>query len=148
MKAISIFVSLMVTLSALTGCARIEKVSAIEGTKEIPYQSLGTLEVKQKAYTATPTSAFWTGVEVTTLTLANTPSRSNLYKNSLRTKLARLARKKYGADAVINVQYWPDPESKSFPQGYLYARGEMIRYEHFPGTELPIPSKPSNPATT
>lgn len=146
MKAGMALVTIM-TLSTFTGCARIEKVKAIEGTKDLPYESIGTLEVKEKALTATPASAFWTGVEVTTLTFAKTPSRGELYKKSLRSKLAQLARRKYGADAVINVNYWPDPDSKSFPRGYIYARGEMIRYEHFPGTDPSLAPEPTQPVT-
>lgn len=147
MKPIRMLVAVVI-VSSLMGCARIEKVKATEAAKEIPYHSLGTLEIKERALIPTTASPLWTGVEVATLTLADTPSRGERYKRSLRSKLARLARIKYGADAVINVHYWPDPESKNFPQGYLYARGEMIRYQHFPVAQSSIVSEPSYSAAT
>ena len=118
-------------LGSVAGCARTEKVTAIEGSKDIPYQSLGSLEVKTKARYITPGSVLWTGVEAATLTLANTPSRAERIKNHLRQKLAAAARKHYGADAVIHVEYWPPPEHSKFPEGYVHARGEMIKYTPF-----------------
>ncbi len=124
---------LIVLLALLGGaCARTEKIRAIEGGNDTPYQSLGTLEIKERAYYVTPRHAFWTGVELVTLSFADTPSRGDNYKTYLRKKLARLAHRRYRADSVINVHYWPDPESKSFPGGYVYARGEMIKYQRFP----------------
>ena len=132
MKSIPTWLAVAVALLAFNGCARVEKVRAIEGDKEVPYDSLGTLEVKQKAYRVNPSAAFWTGVEIATLTFADTPSRGEHYKKFLRRKLQKLAGKRYDADAVINVKYWPNPESGNFPDGYIYARGEMIQYHHFP----------------
>lgn len=124
------------------GCARTERVKAVEGDKSLAYESLGTLEIKEKAYALNPSNAFWTSVEVATLSFARTPSRGEHYKRLLRKKLAKVADSKYDADAVINVHYWPDPESKKFPDGYVYARGEMIRYHSFPG-DAPQPAPPA-----
>ncbi|MCM8776246.1 MAG: hypothetical protein NC930_07875 [Candidatus Omnitrophica bacterium] len=123
----------------LCGCARTQKVKAMEGTVSVPYESLGTLEVKQQIPQVNADDILWTGVEVVTLTLAPTPSRAERYKKDLRSKLARVARKEYAADALINVTYWPDPSSKGFPKGYLYARGEMIRYQKFPAESKNTP---------
>jgi len=51
--------------------------------------------------------------------------------------LMKAAKSSYGADAVINVEYWPDPESEGFPRGgTIYARGEMVRYLEFPGEAI------------
>lgn len=133
MKVPQSFLLIILLMPFATGCSRVEKVRAIEGPKDIPYKSLGTLEIKERAHYVTPRHTFWSGVELATLTFADTPSRGDSYKKYLREKLARIARKRYRADFVINVHYWPDPESKSFPQGYIYARGEMIKYERFPG---------------
>lgn len=115
----------------MTGCARTELVRAVEGDDVPAYNSLGTLEVKQLAPVVTAKGAFWTGVEAVTLGFAKTPSRGEHYKASLRSELAYLASHRYGADKVINVTYWPDPDSFSFPDGLIYARGEMIRYSRF-----------------
>ena len=143
MKAIRIGLGIFAMLVVFNGCSRVEKVRATEEGKGIPYDSLGTVEVKEKAYRLTPSAAFWTGVEITTLTFADTPSRGEHYKKYLRMKLEKVADKRYNADAVINVHYWPDPESNSFPDGYIYARGEMIRYQRFPKepTQGPTPGQ-------
>ena len=116
----------------ITGCARTEWVRAVEGDDVPEYHSLGSIEVKQLAPVVTAKGAFWTGVEAMTLGFAKTPSRGEHFKDSLRSELAYLASHRYGADKVINVTYWPDPDSYSFADGLIYARGEMIRYAHFP----------------
>ena len=136
-------VSLIMVTALSMGCARVEKVRAIEGDGSIPYETIGTLEIKEKAPLITGKGILWTGVEVATLTLAKTPSRAEQYKKSLRKTLAKKARKNYGADGVVKVEYWPDPALRSFPYGYVYARGEMIRYKKFPQPELaasPVPA--------
>lgn len=126
----------IVVMTLSMGCARVEKVRAVEGDGGIPYETIGTLEIKEKAPLITGKGVLWTGVEVATLTMAKTPSRAEQYKKSLRKKLAKKARKNYGADGVVKVEYWPDPAQRSFPYGYVYARGEMIRYKKFPQPEL------------
>lgn len=127
-----ILILIAIALGTGSSCARVERVKAMEGEKPVPYESLGILEVKEKARLLTPEGTFWTGVEIATLSFAKTPTRGTHYKKYLRRKLARIADRKYQADAVINVQYWPDPEAGGFPDGFIYARGEMIRYESFP----------------
>ena len=102
-------------LLLLAGCARAEKFQALEGTKDIPYDSLGTVEVKKRVLVFSASGASPAAI-----------------KESLRAALAQKARKHYGADSVIKVRYWPDPASRGFPHGLIYARGEMIRYRHFP----------------
>ena len=129
------FLVFLVIAAAVSGCARVEKVRALEGDKDVAYDSLGTLEVKRRVPFVRPTGILWSGVEVLTLSLAKTPSRADQYKKSLRSKLAQKAKKRYGADGVIKVEYWPDPASSRFPEGYLYARGEMIRYRKFPAAQ-------------
>lgn len=132
-------------LPAALGCARVEKFQAIEGDKDIPYESLGTLEVNTKATRLNTRSFFWTSTEVMTLGLANTPGRGDHYKEMLKSKLVDKAKQRYGADAVIKVQYWPDPDSDGFAHGLIYARGEMIKYTSFP--EAPaVTSAAPNPA--
>ena len=85
----------------LPGCARTGKVVAREGDTEIPYQSLGTLEVKLRAPVTTPSRVFFGSVELLTLGFAKTPSRGDTYKEMLRDKLAKEARQHYRADEVI-----------------------------------------------
>ena len=131
-------------LPAVSGCARVEKFQAIEGDKEIPYESLGTLEVNTKATRLNKRSFFWTSTEVMTLGFADTPGRGDHYKQILKKKLIEKAKERYGADAVIKVQYWPDPDSDSFAHGLIYARGEMVKYTRFPETPA-VSSTASNP---
>ncbi|MBI3317150.1 MAG: hypothetical protein HYZ85_04010 [Candidatus Omnitrophica bacterium] len=134
------FLALWVVMSSLSACIRTERVRAIEGSEGVlPYQSLGTLEIKQKAPYVTPGGILFTGIEVATLTFAKTPSRGDHYKRTLRAELAEVASKSYGADKVVNVEYWPDPDSGSFPDGYVYARGEMVRYHRFPKASVEEP---------
>lgn len=133
-----IFSALLVFSMILSSsaCIRTERVKAIEGSEDVPpYRSLGSLEVKQKAPYVTPGGILFTGVEILTLSFAKTPSRGDHYKRTLRAELAEIASKHYGADKVIHVEYWPDPDSNSFPDGYVYGRGEMIKYERFPKEE-------------
>ena len=122
------------------GCARVAKVQAIEGDNDIPYDSLGTIEVRKQIQAPTPSSVFWAGVRTVTFSRSGSPNGEERYKKYLRSKLAREARKNYGADSVIHVEYWPDPASGTFPEGYLYARGEMIRYHRFPVESTPAPA--------
>lgn len=116
----------------VSGCARTEKVVAKEGAFGVPYESLGTIEVKEKVPAMPLTRALRKGVEVATFGLADAPQRSEYYKDILKKKLAKLAKEQYGAHAVVDVRYWPDPETPKFPEGYLHARGEMVRYLRFP----------------
>ena len=135
-KSIAAFLVLFY-LSGCTLFTRNQWVKAMEGVgpNVPPYDSLGTLEVKEFAPWLTVPAVLWTGVEVATLSFAKTPSRGDHYKRALRSELAYVASHQYGADAVINVTYWPDPDSKSFADGRIYCRGEMIRYKRFPQPE-------------
>lgn len=124
-------VVLSLCVGLMAGCVRKEKVVATEGPAVMTYESLGSLEVKERAWKFGPSRIMRTGVEVVTLTMADTESDAEVYRRSLREKLAETARKQFKADAVVNVTYWPDPESAAFPKGYIHARGEMIRYVPF-----------------
>ena len=57
------------------------------------------------------------------------------WSKKVQKKLAKEAWQHYQADEVINVEFWPDPAGKSFPRGYMFARGEMVKYEPFPSSE-------------
>ena len=123
---------LAVLLSVMTGCTHVERVKAIEGDASIPYDSLGTLEVKMSVPVLTSEQFYWTPVELLTLGFAHSPSQADSYKRLLQNELVKKARSNYDADAVIHVEYWPDLSSKKFPSGEMLARGQMIRYKRFP----------------
>ena len=113
MKRILFFLAFL-PLMIFFGCSRTAKVVAIEGDKsDISYTDLGTLEIKMHA-----------------------PALRSSRK-ILSSRLAALAHKRYGADAVIKVEFWPDPNSRKFPNGIIYARGEMIKYNSFPEPTQP-----------
>lgn len=126
-----LIITTLCVLALFSACARTEKVRALEGDVATPYRELGQLEVYVKSPVVLPGNIAMKTVEAATLTLANTPSRGDQYKKALRKELVRIA-KSYDADLVINVEYWPDPDSKTFPEGKIYARGMMIKYRKFP----------------
>ncbi len=56
-------------------------------------------------------------------------------QHQLDKKLLKEARKKYGADAVANIVYWPAKDSAATVD-YLYGRAEMIRFKVFTVKEV------------
>jgi hypothetical protein len=115
----------------VSGCTRTQSIEVIEEEVTEPYDSLGTLEVYSKASRFGLKQAGWGTVKAVTFTMAPTPSRADIYRNKLNEKLVERADKRFNADAVIHPEYWPDLDSKSFPDGKIYARGEMIRFKKF-----------------
>ncbi len=121
------------------GCTHIQKVTATEGSAfEAPYTSLGTIVVRENVKDLWDHEAGNALKETATLSLAKTPDRADLYKQALVRRLIKTAKDKYGAHAVINLEFWPDPSAQSFPEGLLHARGEMIRYQEFPKTQAVV----------
>lgn len=117
----------------LGGCAhRIEKMTIHEGDIQTPYDRLGTVEVRKKVPLARLQDLFYGPASVLTLGQASLPEEWTQIKRDLDAELLQNARGRFGADAIINVKYWPDLKSPGFPQGYAYARGEMVRYTRFP----------------
>ena len=136
---ISVFI-----LSALVmaGCTRIERVRAIEGDMDVPYDSLGILEVKISSKPLPFSALGWGVLRILSFGRVDAPSWGEQYKSKLRAELTRKARLQYKADALVKVHYWPEPEGNFFPNGYVYARGEMIKYNKFPADDLapePLP---------
>ena len=125
------------------GCVQAEKVRALEqDSLSVPYDSIGTLEVKTKARGNYPTHVWNATAEAVSLGHAETYySQLETYKTQLRRKLAVTADKRYDADAVINVKFWPDLDLKEFADGFIYARGEMVRYKRFPDEKNGIPAE-------
>ena len=134
-KPVLIYIAAIMVITA--GCAKIEESRSYEdsGPNLKTYKSIGILEVKEPAQELTNQKGAWFGVEVATLSLAPTPSAGDLYKARLKAKLAHVAKERYGADAVVNVTFWPDPDSGNFPDGLIHARGDMVRYKKFPAPE-------------
>lgn len=102
---------------ALIGCA----APRIVDNPSTAYDSLGMIEEKaslERRY-----------MKVLTFGLVRKHSYRSLTKK-LSHRLEEMARDKYGADAVNNIQYWPAPDSDALVD-YLYARGEMIRFKKF-----------------
>ena len=124
-----LLISLLILMAA---CSRTEKVTSFESDSSLPYIPLGTLEIQEKFERMSVSRTLLKSVEIGTLGLVDIPTRSSQYKKVLREKLARTAKKRYQADAVINVHYWPDPVLKEYPSGTIFARGDMIRYKKFP----------------
>ncbi len=123
---------MILTSVVLTGCARSQKVIAVEEGVDLPYDSLGTLEVSQRIQNHD--AGFIGGhlVELFSFRLTKAADHNQLYKAALMEKLAHEAKEKYGADRVINVEFWPALDSESFPRsGTVFARGEMIRLREF-----------------
>ena len=123
---------LLVTAFVLTGCARVEHVKVLDAEPTQPYDSLGVLEVETPARLLGASNITYGAVEAMTLSFAKTPTFAEQYKQKLNEKLIKKARNHYNADALINVQYWPDMNQRSFPDGMIHARGEMIHYQAFP----------------
>lgn len=121
-----------IIMAASSGCSHVEKVRVLEGDIDTPYQILGTLEVKTKTPVFRVSNLVDGTKEALTLGYARTPVDAEKIKKDLDNKLMHDARDHYGADAVVKVRYWPNLASGSFPDGYAYARGEMVRYEPFP----------------
>jgi len=132
--------SILILIGAVAfGCARYQKIQVLEGGFDRPYKAIGTLEVKEKAEMVP--DVYRAGLELLSLGYIRYPDRADTYKETLNRQLARKAHDLYRADAVINVKYWPEPSSKDFPDGMIYARGQMIQLTQFP-------SSVSGPATT
>lgn len=137
----SVWIALLPCLFLITGCSRAEKVVAVESGASAAYESLGSLVVKEKAKDLWDLEAKKLLVETVTLSMADTGTRAEMFRRALSTRLAESARKKYGAHAVINVTYWPDPAGTEFPEGEIFARGEMIRYTNsVPGSAAAMKS--------
>ena len=120
----SVFLALLLT-STLTGCSHVEKRQAITGESSKAVESLGSLEVHLNTNPWLPAN-WWNDLkEIFTLSFADTS-----YEKRLNGKLVKES-KKYGAEQVINVTFWPDLNSRKFPEGKVYARGEMVRYHRF-----------------
>lgn len=87
----------------------------------IDYDSLGTLEYHLS--TTRPIA------RILTLGIIRRYSYTQMQKR-LSKKIADQAHDQYGADAVANMTFWPEPGADA-KLDMLYGRGEMIRYKKF-----------------
>lgn len=126
MKNIQWGLGLLFLLGVLMGCSRTEKFKAVEGPIETPYDSIGTLEVHLNTSPWKPVNWGWDLKKILTLGFGNTS-----YQRRLQKELVKKAKKHGDVDQLINVTYWPSPDSKGFPHGRIYARGEMVHYRRF-----------------
>lgn len=117
-NSISVLSILLLGLSfSLISCAK----SHVVESPETAYDSLGVLELK----VAKDRGA----AKYLTFGMVRHHSYEAMTRK-LRKQLAAEARKKYGADAVTNITFWPKEDSRE-EFYYLYGRGEMIRYRKF-----------------
>lgn len=127
----SIFLALMMTIG-FSGWSKTQGVTVIKEEISVPYDSLGEVEVNSKLpffRGRTIGSQFlnW----VVTSDLDGNTSQEAYLQDYLNKKLIKAAKKNHNVDALIHVKYWPDLKAKKFPEGRVYARGEMIRYKRF-----------------
>lgn len=111
----------------LTGCSPTQKVFATSGGLDAPAEALGKLEVEVDV----PRVSFRCVGEWIVFNSCTDAGRGDYLKGLLDEKLVKTAKERYGAEAVINVQYWPDLGMAKFPGGKVYAKGDMVRYKRF-----------------
>lgn len=134
MKSKSVFHLFFVLLIGLlfSGCAKTSKITIYDQTTPpLPYEKIGTLEVKEKAYRFRSQDLVHAPLEVVSIGFYPSPSGADKLKGALNDHLLHDAKKFYRADAIINVTYWPELSSASFPDGWAHAKGEMIKFLPF-----------------
>ena len=99
----------------------------VEGDSKIPYDSLGELQVQVRVR-----PSLW--IRILTLGAVPTPTSDEIAHKLLAQLSTKSAR--YGANAVIHVQFWPEDltAASGMAQDYVYAKAEMIRYKKFSET--------------
>ena len=126
MKYFKLAVLAFILTVAFTGCMHTEKRRAVTEESSQPFESLGVLEVHIKTNTWAPSNLGNFFKELFTLSFGDTS-----YETRLKKKLIKES-DKFNADQVVKVTFWPDLNLNQFPDGKVYARGEMIRYRRFP----------------
>lgn len=123
---------LIACLGMNSGCSSSQKVVAMEGDFNQPYESLGVLEVDREVPRIQYRRVFGQLWEWITIGHAENISREDYLRGLLDKKILKAAKKNHQAEAVIFMQYWPDLTSQKFPQGRIHAKGEMVRHKRFP----------------
>ena len=128
-----IVLGLLALAAFSAGCSHVEELVVTQDAKSltIPYDSLGWIQVDMKAPPIQyERVAGQLGAWVTFGYIKN-PTQEEYLKKLLNKKIREVAKERYKAEEVINVNYWPDLSANAFPQGRIGARGEMIRYKRF-----------------
>lgn len=131
-RSLVVFSMFLLVMSVVaTGCSRVQKVIATQEGMTASYESLGVLEVNRKAPSLQCKRFFGKILEWVTFGHYKNVSQEVYLQRLLDKKLIKDAKKTHHAERVINVKYWPDLKAKKFPQGLIYAKGEMVRYKRF-----------------
>ena len=132
MKRITaVIFTLMFFAFASAGCSSTQKVVVMKGDSAVAYRSLGQIEVERDVPRVSLKRGFQHLGHWMSFGLYDAPSQQEYLQGILDKRLVELAKKSYGADAVIRAQYWPDLASDTFPKWKIYAKGEMIEYKRF-----------------
>ncbi len=120
-------VAMVLAVGMACGCAfGASRVQLYPSDIEEAYTRLGSIEVKLDPWSYyRPDQFLWQGL---TLGLYVPKRDPGFVKKKIDGELKRKARK-FGADAVIKVEYYPDPQKEIFKTGNLFGKGEMILYQ-------------------
>ncbi|MFA7255570.1 MAG: hypothetical protein WC133_05690 [Candidatus Omnitrophota bacterium] len=123
-------VAMLFSMSA--GCSRVQKIVVTQGEISEPSEPMGSIEVQRKAPRIPYRRIFGQLWEWVTFGHCENISREAYLQGLLNKKMLKDAKNDYNAEAVIHVKYWPDLTAKKFPQGLIYAKGDMVRHKRFP----------------
>jgi len=125
--------SLAVLVVFSAGCSHVQEMTVTQDAKSltIPYESLGWIQVDLKAPPIQYERVAGQLGEWVSFGFIKNPTQEEYLQKILNKKIREVAKEQYKAEEVINVKYWPELSSKSFPEGRIGARGEMIRYRRF-----------------
>jgi hypothetical protein len=131
-RSLALGLAVLMLFSINMGCSRTQKVVVLQSGISEPYESLGSIEVDRKVPRIQYRRIFGKVWEWTTFGHCKNISQEAYLQGLLNKKMLKDARKNHHAEAVINAKYWPDLTAKKFPQGRIYAKGDMVRYKRFP----------------
>ncbi len=126
-------VAAFLILPLISSCAWPKQDAVLEGDATRPYTLLGELELKEPF-----TYHSYYGLSDSDI-MTNPIFKPTVEK--LRKRLAHEA-KKHGANALIEVRFWPESNPGKISEEYVYARAKMIKYAPFPD-EIPAHDLPT-----
>lgn len=131
-RVFSLMLVVVMLFSVNAGCSRTQKVVVMQAEVSEPYETIGKIEVDRSVPRIQYRRVFGQLWEWMTFGHSDNLSSEAYLKGLLDEKMLRSAKKDYKAEAIIHAEYWPDLSAKKFPQGRIYAKGDMIRYKRFP----------------
>lgn len=131
-RSMVLMLVLVMLFSGSTGCSQAHKVIATQGGISEPSESIGSIEVERQVPRIAYRRIFGQLWEWITFGRSENISREAYLQGLLNKKMLKAAKNVYNAEAVIHTEYWPDLTEKKFPQGRVYAKGDMVRYKRFP----------------